>query len=300
MHVLMRNGRRSLRRAMDQQEPWRTIRQWRRSRQRYRQAFAEWPRVIRPWTFNEWVIRRMLFEHEPRLRRCVDKLAVRDYVRERVGGQVLPEVLLVGERAEAYDAAAWPVPVMVKATHGSGWQLLPQQQQELGTAGVRAVIARWLAQDYGAVSGEWAYRGVPRRFMLEEWLGDSAGATPDDFKFYCFGGRVALVQIDAGRFTQHTRAFYDRDWQFRPVTMRGEPVTPGAAQRPRPVGWSTLVQTAEALAQGWDFLRVDLYDHPRGVIFGELTVYPNSGVAPFTPAAIDRELGVLWTAARRS
>jgi hypothetical protein len=164
----IRRGHRLLRRLLMQREPWRTMLEWRRSVGRYRQVFGVGPRILRPQTFNEWVIRRMLFARDARLRICVDKQAVRDYVRGRVGAQVLPERLLIGERAEQYDAAQWPVPVMIKASHGSGWQLLPQQQRELGTAGVRRVLAQWLAQDYGIISGEWAYRGVPRRFIVEE------------------------------------------------------------------------------------------------------------------------------------
>jgi hypothetical protein len=122
---------------------------------------------------------------------------------------------------------------------------------------------------------------------------------PDDFKFYCFGGRVALAQVDTGRFAEHTRIFYDRDWRYQAVMTQGLALTPGGAERPMPAQWTVLVETAEALAQGWDFLRVDLYNHPRGVIFGELTIYPDSGTEPFSPAAWDAQLGQLWTAARR-
>jgi len=55
-----------------------------------------------------------------------------------------------------------------------------------------------------------------------------------------------------------------------------------------------MLEIAETLAAGHDFLRVDLYDVGGHVYFGELTVYPHSGFDPITPPEWDSVLGSLW------
>ena len=51
----------------------------------------------------------------------------------------------------------------------------------------------------------------------------------------------------------------------------------------------------ETLANGIDFVRVDLYavDGER-VVLGEMTLNPGGGLRAFTPQAYDHEFGRLW------
>ena len=56
-----------------------------------------------------------------------------------------------------------------------------------------------------------------------------------------------------------------------------------------------MLEIAEALGAGVDFVRVDLYCLERRVVFGELTNYPLAGRAAFEPAEFDRWLGGWWT-----
>jgi hypothetical protein len=51
---------------------------------------------------------------------------------------------------------------------------------------------------------------------------------------------------------------------------------------------------AEKLAAGFDFLRIDLYLVGDRIYFGEITVYPYSGLMPFVPPGWDLVFGDLW------
>jgi len=55
-----------------------------------------------------------------------------------------------------------------------------------------------------------------------------------------------------------------------------------------------MIEYAEALGRGLDYIRVDLYDTPNKVYFGELTPTPAGGTEPFEPRALDGFLGRLW------
>ena len=61
-----------------------------------------------------------------------------------------------------------------------------------------------------------------------------------------------------------------------------------------------MIEVAERLGAGFDFVRVDLYDLPDGPRFGELTFTPGAGLDPFHPPEYDQRLGDLWAAAREA
>ena len=52
-----------------------------------------------------------------------------------------------------------------------------------------------------------------------------------------------------------------------------------------------MIELAEKLSAGFPFARVDLYNIQGEIIFGEITFYPWSGYARYTPDSFDYELG---------
>ena len=59
-----------------------------------------------------------------------------------------------------------------------------------------------------------------------------------------------------------------------------------------------MIWYAEVLADGFDFIRVDLYDTDDKVYFGEFTITPGAGLSPYAPHEFDYYLDGLWS--RRS
>lgn len=55
-----------------------------------------------------------------------------------------------------------------------------------------------------------------------------------------------------------------------------------------------MIDYAETLADGIDFVRVDLYELGDKVYFGELTNVPEAGLGRFLPASWDEALGSFW------
>ena len=66
----------------------------------------------------------------------------------------------------------------------------------------------------------------------------------------------------------------------------------------KPPHWETMLEIATKLSQGTDFVRVDLYDLPDRVVFGELTNYPNTGDVTFDPPEYDDYFGSFWNYSR--
>ncbi|HJU23909.1 MAG TPA: ATP-grasp fold amidoligase family protein [Casimicrobiaceae bacterium] len=253
----------------------------------YRQAFGRAPNLDRPSGFNEKILAKILTDRRAFLSLFSDKLRVRSYVAHVAPALTLPALYWRDARAESLDLDALPDAFMLKPNHGSGWlRAVPDKHTATRDELVR-LMRRWLASDFSIVGREWAYRNIEREVFAEELLRGPDGGTPADYKLFVFGGVVRLIQVDTGRFTRHTQALYDERWQPIAGTIKG---AQGAAVPP-PSSLSTMIDAAQALSLGVDFVRVDLYEIGGRPYFGELTHYPNKGLNRFDPPSLDARLG---------
>ena len=259
--------------------------------EQYRQKFGRYPNVLNPVTFNEKIQARKLFDRRPILATIADKLAVRDYVAGRVGPEILPELYHVTTNPRELPFAGLPDRYVVKATHGSGWVVLVQDNKTQDQAGLVATCEKWLGHNYHDLTCEWSYKDIPRRIMVEEFLDNGDGQPASDLKLFTFNGRVEYIQVDVARFIDHGKNFFDRGWNR--IELRQEADNfPGLIEKP--VNLAALIDCAEALAKGLDFVRVDLYNARNRIYFGELTATPGNGLFRFEPEQYDERFGGLW------
>lgn len=259
---------------------------------RYRQTFGRWPNLLRPKTFNEWINHKKLFDRNPLLTLLADKYQVREYVRERVGEEILTRLYLVTEDPEEIDFARLPDRFVIKTTHGSTWNILVPNKQEVDERAVKDQCAEWLRQNYYTMGREWAYKNIKPRIIVEEFLGDESGEAPCDFKFFCFGGVVKFIQVDADRFRGHKRDLYDTSWNRLNVRTCSYRNLDKAL--PKPEKLDEMMFIAQRLADGLDFVRVDLYDINGRIYFGEMTNYPDNGFSRIEPDEYDFIFGSYW------
>jgi hypothetical protein len=263
---------------------------------RHRLIHGRFPRLFPPRTMNEKVVWRMLFDRRPILRTFVDKLAVRDFVATCLGSDaLLPRLHAVLERAEALDGLDLPERFVAKPSHGSHWVWIQDGSKPLDRAALQEAARGWLATDYHAEHREWACKGVPRRLLIEEYLGQD-GQVPKDYKIACFNGRATYVQVLSGHFRDLRESNFDRDW--RPIPMRDSAELPDVPI-PCPPRFAQMIEVAERLSKGMDFLRVDLCHLEDGLRFGELTVYPSGAQDRFDPPQWDEIFGRDWQFGRR-
>lgn len=253
-------------------------------------VFGRAPDFATPRTFNEKVNWRKLYDRNPLQQLVTDKVAAREYVASRVGADYLMPLLGVFNKPEDIPWAQLPAPYVIKATHGSGWNVFVADPACLEPREAVRKLQGWLQTDYYPPAREWAYKHIPRRLIVERFIGSTRDRAPEDFKFFCFDGLPQVIQVDHDRFTHHTRTLYDMSWQELPVEY-GYPSGPII---PAPTGLPEMVRVATELSRGFDFVRVDLYYIEGRVHFGELTVYPEAGFGPFTPPEWDEWLGAFW------
>ena len=264
---------------------------------RYMAVHKRFSLLLWPAAFTEKNMLRIAKDRRNLLRNCADKLAMRHYVEQKVGPQFLPKLLCQTQDPETIKWQELPERFVVKASHGSGMIWVIKQFDPADGACITQLIETckaWLAIDYGKHSREWAYVGIPRSILIEEFIeSDCHGddGVPWDFKFFVFDGRCAMIEVVTGRFYKHRCTLFSRDWKIFDCEI-GIPVSEEPLKRPANLG--ALITLAERVGEGIDFVRVDVYAGKNGPLVGEMTMTPGGGNEHYTNPKFDRFLGSQW------
>ncbi len=259
-------------------------------RRRMQRSLGYRPDLRHPRTYNEKLAWRILHDDNPLIPLTTDKIAVRDHVAARLGPDVLIPLIGTYERVEDIDWDALPSSFVLKAAHGCAMNLLVPDKSAVDRDEVLRTAAEWLATDYYRQSRERAYRSIPRRLLIEDFLVGADGETPADYKFLVFHGRTALIRVHLGRFGEHRVNFYDAEMRHVPIRQ----MVPDAPEVALPTAVREMIPLAETLAADFDYARIDLYLHEGRPYFGEITHHDGNAHAPFRPASTDAALGALW------
>jgi hypothetical protein len=258
---------------------------------KHKRKHGVFPNIVNPITFNEKVLYRKLFDHRKILTQFADKYGIRQYIEKRLGAGYLPKLYCVTNKPSDILIDELPDKFVVKPTHGSGWVSIITDKSKLNKADLIKTCNSWLSQSIYKMSRDKVYKNIEPRIIVEEFINDGSDGTPNDYKFFVFHGKVELIQIDVGRFTEHRRNLYSRSWKKLDLALEYKNI---AEDVKRPKHLDEMIIAAEILGAGIDFIRADFYDTEEKPYFGEITTTPGCGFDCFKPSEFDRYLGGLW------
>lgn len=245
-----------------------------------------------PKRFSEKLQWYKLYDRNPLMQICADKNNVRKYISDLGYGHLLNEQYGAFEHVEDIDFDRLPNKFVMKAAHGSGWNIIVKDKNKLNKKKAKMLMRSWLKQDTSWSGREWVYKDMPRSIVIEKYLEDETGELRD-YKFFCFNGQPRFMQLEVGRNTAHnTRNFYDMDWKLMPFGKE-LPHNPNL-NVPKPTLFDEMKKIAENLCKPFQFVRVDLYQAKGKVYFGELTFFPAGGAPDFVPDQYDEIVGDMW------
>lgn len=250
-----------------------------------------------PERFSEKIQHYKAFYRNPEMTQCVDKYDVRNYVEQKLGTDVYLNALYqVCDTADAIDFNALPDQFVIKTTDGGSGDnvLICRDKTKLDVNQAVQQVNSWRNKRYYIISREWAYKGAKQSKVIVERLlidPDNPDGSIDDYKFLCYNGHFRFLWIDKGRYSNHHRGFWDELLQFMPNKESDHPTFPAGTEPALPTNIKEMIDIAEKLAQGFPFVRVDLYNIQGKIYFGEMTFYPWSGYSRFHPDSFDYDLG---------
>ena len=257
----------------------------------YFRSFRRLPNLRHPRTFNEKIAWRKLCQHNPQFLIFSDKIAVKAEIAKLIGEQHIIEILWVGNNPEDIPFDGLKPPYVIKVNHSSGGNVFIRTAQDIKRDKIVASMREQLGLLYGYRYREWGYRGIPRKVMVERMIQMPGGDVPEDYKFFAYHGRVHFIQLDRDRFRGHKENFYDREWNLLPGKKEYPPISEPVS---KPENLGEMIIVAERIGAQFDFVRVDLYSPPQGILFGEVSFYPASGLQAFIPEDWDNKFGQPW------
>ena len=120
----------------------------------YFDTFRQFPNLQSCSTFNEKIQWLKLFDQDPEIVRCTDKLTARDYVSNRVGSEFLVKLLQSPASFDEINFDKLSNSFVIKPNHDSGSAVLVRDKSSLDRNAVRSKIATTLRRIWGQESGE--------------------------------------------------------------------------------------------------------------------------------------------------
>ena len=258
---------------------------------RYVHKHGRIPNIFSPSSYTVKVLCKMMFDRNKLLPIISDKLAVRDFVRGRVGSPILNEIFAVYDTEAEIRFDELPDRFVLKANHGNSFNYFVKSTIDKRADIMIPLARKWLSTNYGRLKGEWAYAKIPPRLFAEKYLEDKNGELIR-YKFFCFDGVPKYLKVYVTDPLGVRSRYFDLDWSSFDVA-EGQPNFP-VSRVPRPPNFAEMIEISRRLSAGFDSMRVDLYDLGNRVVFSELTNYHQATCSRFQPVEYDYKFGSYW------
>ncbi len=249
-----------------------------------------------PRTFNEKLQWLKLHDKNPKYIRLADKAEVKQIVADMIGEQYVIPTYGVWDKFDDIDFSVLPDKFVLKCTHDSGSVVVVSDKRNFDRLAAKRKISSRLRKNYFYLGREWPYKHIRPRIIAEKYLEDSSQKSAletdslTDYKIMCFHGTARMSFVCTERFSPDGLkvTFYDREWNVLPFERHYKK---SMNPMPKPESYEQMIRMAEKLSSGIPFARIDFYESAGRPYFGEITLYPGTGVEEFTPRKWDFRLG---------
>ncbi|MBY0429217.1 MAG: hypothetical protein K2Q32_08360 [Alphaproteobacteria bacterium] len=253
-----------------------------------------WPNLANPKSFNEKTCAYKLFNSPRDAHLIADKVAVRELVAQRIGGEYLNDIYFAGDSPDAIDWKSLPNSFVAKGNHGSGddYFILVDDKLKTDESDFKKRLEKILKLRFGYTLNEQWYLQIKPQILIEKRLTATGHSIPPDYKFFVFNGKVKLILVATGRYGDIGLSFYNPQWKRYDFSI----CYPMGLDIAKPNNLQAMIEIAEKLGQPYEFVRVDLYNLDNDkIVFGELTLAHGSGRYPFIPdKSADFMVGTFW------
>lgn len=213
--------------------------------------------------------------------KLADKQEVKAWIQEKLGEKYLIKTLGVWKKDDDIDFDSLPNQFVLKANFGSGFVYIVRDKAGENLDRLKRILDKWLHTTLGWYGLEIHYFGIPRRIIAEEYVTQIDGNLLD-YKVHCFDGKPTFIQVIGNRnLDNHTgmQANYDFNWNRLEWIFEDYPAYPYPL--PKPSKLNEIYSVSEKLCEGFNYVRVDLYQIADCVKFGEMTFTPGNGRYPY-------------------
>lgn len=254
----------------------------------YRLMFKRKLSINPPLHYNEKIQYMKLYYRTDLMQKVVNKIEVRDYVKEKIGDHLLIDQYGIYDSIDDVDFDNLPDQFVVKLNSGSNMNYICRKKTAKAIREIKYAFRKWIKVDYYYLGREWAYKGMVNKIIIERYMEDAIGDL-NDVKFFCYNGQPKFIQVDIDRYSHHKRYNFDTNWQALDLDLGHSSKEPIRIGKPKDL--DLMLDYAKILAKDFLHVRVDFYYVDGVIYFGELTFYQGGGYRPVLPEKYGRILG---------
>jgi hypothetical protein len=213
--------------------------------------------------------------YDPLITLISDKAEVKSYIASKIGIEYCVPSIGICESYEDFLNIKLPKLCCIKPTHLSGEVIF--KNGELYEKDLKK-IKNWFSTNYYYLSREKNYRYLKPRLIIEDLVFGSQDN--EDLKFFCYKQKLRFIQVDLGRWKDHSRIYFDRDWKKLEFSISKKQSN---IHYPEPINFKKMKSLAEEISKDFEFIRVDFYTNNKEIYIGELTNLPEAGNGNFIP-----------------
>jgi tetratricopeptide (TPR) repeat protein len=246
---------------------------------------------------TDLVLWRHLFDKRPLVRTVTDRLKVREYVKGKIGEKYLPEILHETDDPSTIRFETLPDKFVIKSTQGSGRVIVVDGKSKMDKEMIIKECESWLdpANDYYKKTGSKVYKGNTQRIVIEGFIDNGSGSSPDDNKFFTYNGVARYLQVDKGRQGEHTIDLIDMQ-NGEKIPLKHDWIQSSSGDVPPPPHSKEMQELSQVLGKELGFGRIDWYPTEAQPIWGEITPAPGGGTWDFVPAMSNPIVSETWEA----
>jgi len=199
---------------------------------------------------------------------CSDKILLHYYSKRKIGKDICNKILKIYHSEKDIDIKELPSQFVLKANHGSGFNIIVENKTELNLTQAKIELMNWMNIDYGVMGAEFHYSFINNKIYVEEYIGKNL----KNYKFLCYNGKPKYVYVSIKEGENKYRNFYDMNWNFINFHCMSEPHPKN--QYPKPKFFELMKEYSILLSKDFKFVRVDLYELENEIRLGELTFIP--------------------------
>ena len=263
---------------------------------RFYSKFGHLPNLKAPETFNEKLIKLKLedYNNNPLVKKCADKYAVREFVADRGLAHTLVRLIGVYNNPEEIVWDSLPDRFAMKWNFGCHLNIICKDKSRLDIDNCSKKLASWKKDKYYLKNSELQYKvdESQKKIIVEEFLDNGNGESPEDIKIYCYDGRPLYILICSNRREDGTAdyCYFDSEWNFKRFdTINNDPLLVSSIERP--INLDQILSYASVLSSGFPFVRVDFYIVNGKIYFGEMTFTPCGCMDQAITDEANKELG---------
>ncbi len=247
----------------------------------------------KPVGFNEKLQWLKLNDRHPEYSKLVDKLAVREHIKETLGEEYLFPLLGYWESFDEIDFSKLPEQFVLKCNHDSGSTKVIKSKSALTAEDMEALrkfFKRRLKYDFFYAGREYPYKGIKPYIMAEQMMIDDKNpeSSIEDYKFFCFNGEPKVVLIVTDRSTDCRFDYFDMDFNHLDIIDHC-PHSDKIINKP--ARFDEMKEIAAKLSQGMKTVRMDLYEINGKIYFGEYTFFSGGGFDLYVQPEWERQMG---------